>query len=346
MHQIDGAQRLHQIEGDEARKRRQHSSEMRPTRSKSPLLLTGGRAHTHTHTHLHTHTHTQSPPKTPSRESLSLRQASQASSQESTDSVDTPTSPSRMTSPSLIRLASTHSGSSKGRSVFQAIMPGQVVEEDCLSQQVRGISCRIQQDGYVLRVEAAHCQTLLNAWHDSEAKRKLELVQSALDCHADLQQDLLVKIAACFVPRTVLFGAVLATQREPVEDIFIVQTAACGMRMGLRVERRMHDAHNRYSRPAVKGRKFFDISSAGPEDCLGLGEFFTTGCWDATVHVVESGIVLQASRKRLFSILEYYPAHVGRLRQQEAIKQETKHQRLLTCLANFQHQVCAGNPKP
>ena len=297
--------------------------------------------HTHTHkSHTNTHAHTQSPPKTPAWALL------QASSREPTDPLDTTTSPSRMTSPSLTRLASTLSGSSKGRSVFQAITPGQVVEEDCLSQQVRGTSCRIQQDGYVLRVEAEHCQTLLNAWHESEAKRKLELVQSALDCHADLQQDLLVKIAACFVPKTVLFGAVLATQREPVEDIFIAQTAACGMRMDLRFERLMQDAHNRYSKPAVKGRKFFDISSAGPEDCLGLGEFFTTGCWDATVHVVESGIVLQASRKRLFSILEYYPQHVGRLQQQEAKKQETKHQRLLTFLANFQHQVCAGDPKP
>ena len=338
MHQIDGAP-MQQMEGDEARKRRQNSIEIRPTMLKSPLLLTS--THTHTHkSHTHTHTHTQSPSKTLDKAPGALLRAS------STDSVDTTTSPSRMTSPSFTRLASTLSGSSKGHSVFQAITPGQVVEEDCLSQQVRGTSCRIKQDGYVLRVEAEYCKTLLSAWHDSEAKQKLELVQSALDCHVDLQQDLLVKIASCFVPRTVLFGAVLATQREPVEDIFIAQTAACGMRMDLRFERLMQDAHNIYSRPVVKGRKFFDISSAGPGDSLGLSEFFTTGCWDATVHVVESGIVLQASRKRLFSILEYYPQHVSRLRQQQAKKQETKHQRLLTFLANFQHQVCARNPKP
>jgi len=249
---------------------------------------------------------------------------------------------SRFSTRAIPDLSAAEGGAVKGRDAIKAVAPGQVVEEECLHQQVRETKCRIYQDGYVLHVEAAYCQARLKAWHDEEAKQKLELIESALDCHIDLQPDLLTKIAACFVSKTVPWGAVLATQKEPVEDIFIAQTAACGMRMDLCFERLVQDAHTQYSRPATKCRKTFDISNAGPKDCLGLGEFFATGCWDATVHVVESGTVLQASRKRLFSILEYYPHHMDKLRQQEAKKLDTKHERLLMLLANFQQQVCAG----
>ena len=255
----------------------------------------------------------------------------------------------RTTSP-ILRLGSvairsrTSSGSKPDLSKFAAVKtvgPGEVVEVD-MYQHVREKSCRISQDGYVLHVEAAHCQSCLKAWQDDEAKQKLELIESALDCHAGLQPDLLAKIAACFVSKIVPWGAVLGKQKEPVEDIFIAKTAACGMRMDLLFERPMQDDHNLYAKPAAKCRKSFDISSAGPKDCLGLGQFLATGCWDATVRVVECGTVLQASRKRLFSILEYYPRFMDRLRQQEAKKLETKQARLMMLLANFQQQVCAG----
>ena len=61
------------------------------------------------------------------------------------------------------------------------IVGGGLVGEDCYMHAHRQTMCSVRESGFVLRLDGEVLQRSVHEWYDAEAKRKLELVKSALD---------------------------------------------------------------------------------------------------------------------------------------------------------------------
>jgi len=216
---------------------------------------------------------------------------------------------------------------------------GALVGHDGLSSARRGSTCVVRESGFVLALCLETFQGAVAAYTEAESVRKLELVKAGLDLEAalhtysssaDKRADLMSKINACFSVRQVVRGAVLGVQRQPVEEIFIIDTAECVMRLVARFEKLKSATGDDsgtitralVARPAPKTSKTMDIMAFGPMDCAGMTDYHMSGQWGASVHVIHSGALFVANRKRLFSVLENANCVVNclRERQQKIIK--------------------------
>ena len=64
----------------------------------------------------------------------------------------------------------------------------------------------------------------------------------------------------------------------------------------------------------------------------GLSDFFHTGEWGCTVRVAQVGVVLQANRKRIFSLFELSSSVFEALKKRHLKKIIARHERILLTL--------------
>jgi hypothetical protein len=176
----------------------------------------------------------------------------------------------------------------------------------------------------------------------------LQAVLRGYAASVDKRAELLAKILACFSLRHFAHGEILGVQREPVEDVFIMDTASCTMRLVAPFEvlkRNFDDSEDQkefsralVSRPPCKTQKVLDITSAGPMDCVGMTDFYMSGRWSASVHVTQSGSILVANRKRLFSVFENAYLVIKCIREHQEKKHKARLRRVRHCINTLQNQ--------
>ncbi len=65
---------------------------------------------------------------------------------------------------------------------------------------------------------------------------------------------------------------------------------------------------------------------------IGLSDFFHAGEWGCTVRVTQGGVVLQANRKRIFSLFELSSSVFDALKKRHLKKIIARHERILLTL--------------
>lgn len=243
-----------------------------------------------------------------------------------------------------------------GMEVDGLVQGGGVAGQESQCGARRNRKCVVRETGFVLVLSLEQLQTAVVAHMEAESLRKSDLVKTGLDLEivlrsystsVDKRAELLAKMLACFSSRHFARGEILGVQREPVEDIFIMDTASCTMRLVAQFEmfRRDIDSEDRDEfsqalvlRPAMITRKTMDITNAGPMDCVGITDFFMSGRWGASVNVTQSGSVLVANRKRLFSVFEHAHDFMKCLRELQRKKIKARLRRLRQCINALQEQ--------
>ena len=239
--------------------------------------------------------------------------------------------------------------------------------------QVRDKTCKVIWGGYLLRVDSDILQFEMHKFAEQEAKKRQQIITSALDLGRRLHPEVAQKLVGLFSVKKCSHGMVLAEQHGDINDIFVLETATCATRLELKFCKAAarpeassgmseKSRNEMYAVPNKLMTKYIHLNSAGPMDCLGLTDW-ASACkaavekrrtgggghvhladvsahWIASVHVVNEGTVLVANRHRMMAFLEaYYDREIPlleALRLQQERKINARASRIMAGIANFE----------
>ena len=239
--------------------------------------------------------------------------------------------------------------------------------------QVRDKTCKVIWGGYLLRVDGDILQFEMHKFAEQEAKKRQQIITSALDLGRRLHPEVAQKLVGLFSVKNCSHGMVLAEQHGDINDIFVLETATCATRLELKFCKAAarpeassgmseKSRNEMYAVPNKLMTKYIHLNSAGPMDCLGLTDW-ASACkaavekrrtgggghvhlaeisahWIASMQVVNEGTVLVANRHRMMAFLEaYYDGEIPlleALRLQQERKINARASRIMAGIANFE----------
>ena len=193
-------------------------------------------------------------------------------------------------------------------------------------------SARIVKPGYLLVLSRDDYQQIVNGYQDSDARARLmECIGRVFQVRGHQQrqadagtpgvssnlagdagsdrEEILQRLGACFTLSTFRAGESLVLQSKRVEDVCIIQSGTCDVKVELQSIKKDHTESTFSRAQDRRGRRSqVKVAALGQNTLIGLADaFFNAEVGMATYEASTGMLVYKAEMRKVLSLLQSYP---------------------------------------